>query len=67
MSLMFFLGVDVSKKTLAVVLSDHKDKILWSNKSIPNDEVGFKKLVKTVIRNVLKKAGKGRALIPSIP
>ena len=58
MSLMFFLGVDVSKKTLAVVLRDHKDKILWSNKSIPNDEVGFKKLVETVIKNTSKKAGK---------
>jgi len=55
---MFFLGVDVSKKTLSVVLSDHRDKILWSNKSIPNDETGFKKLVETVIRNVSKKAGK---------
>ena len=58
MSLMFFLGVDVSKKTLSVVLTDHKDKILWSNKSIPNDEVGFKKLVETVIKNTSKKAGK---------
>lgn len=55
---MFFLGVDVSKKTLAVVLSDHKDKILWSNKSIPNDEIGFKKLVEKVIRSVSKKAEK---------
>ena len=57
MSLMFFLGVDVSKKTLSVVLTDHKDKTLWSNKSIPNDETGFKKLVETVIKNVSKKAG----------
>ena len=55
---MFFLGVDVSKKTLSVVLTDHKDKILWSNKSISNDEVGFKKLVETVIKNTSKKAGK---------
>ena len=58
MSLMFFLGVDVSKKTLSVVLTDHKDKTLWSNKSIPNDETGFKKLVETVIKNASKKAGK---------
>ena len=56
MSLMFFLGVDVSKKTLSVVLTDHKDKTLWSNKSISNDEIGFKKLVETVIKNVSKKA-----------
>ncbi len=55
---MFFLGVDVSKKTLSVVLTDHKDKVFWSNKSIPNDETGFKKLVETVIKNVSKKAGK---------
>ena len=67
MSLMFFLCVDVTKEILSLVLTDHKDKVLWSNKSIPNDEIGFKKLVKTVIRNVSKKAGKGRALIPSIP
>jgi len=26
---MFFLGVDVSKKTLSVVLTDHKDKTLY--------------------------------------
>ena len=57
MSLMFFLGVDVSKKTLSVVLTDHKDKKLWSNKSIPNDEPGFNKLVEAVIKNVSRKAG----------
>ena len=58
MSLMFFLGVDVSKKTLSVVLTDQKDKKLWSNKSIPNNEQGFKKLVETVIKNVSGKAEK---------
>ena len=57
MSLMFFLGVDVSKKTLSVVLTDHKDKKLWSNKSISNDEPGFNKLVEAVIKNVSRKAG----------
>ncbi|MDD2351872.1 MAG: GIY-YIG nuclease family protein, partial [Synergistaceae bacterium] len=43
-------------QTLSVVLTDHKDKTLWSNKSIPNDETGFKKLVETVIKNTSKKA-----------
>ena len=57
MSLMFFLGVDVSKKTLSVVLTDHKDKKLWSNKSIPNDYPGFNKLIEAVIKNVSRKSG----------
>ena len=58
MSLMFFLGVDVSKKTLSVVLTDPNDKALWSNKSIANNESGFKKLLESVVKTAAKKAGK---------
>ena len=58
MSFMFFLGVDVSKKTLSVKLCDQKDKVLWSNASISNDEMGFKRLVNRAIEQASKRSGK---------
>lgn len=56
MSVSFFLGVDVSKASLAVTLIDQHDKILWSNKSIANTTVGFEKLAEQVLKQASKKS-----------
>lgn len=46
MSIRFYLGIDVSKNSLSVVLFDSKThKILWKNKEIPNNLKGFTKIV----------------------
>ena len=50
MTMDFILGVDVSKKTLSVVLVDQKDKTIWSCKNMPNDDVGFQKLLDSIIQ-----------------
>ena len=57
MTMDFILGVDVSKKTLSVVLVDQKDKTIWSCKNMPNDDVGFQKLLDSIIQVASKKAG----------
>ena len=45
-SIRFYLGIDVSKKSLAVALIDPRgNKILWKNKDIPNKPKGFKKII----------------------
>ena len=56
MSAAFYLGVDVSKNSLAVTLIDQRDKILWSNKSIANTTVGFEKLAEQVLKHASKKS-----------
>lgn len=53
----FILGVDASKKALSVVLVDQKDKTIWSCKNMPNDDGGFQKLLDSIIKVALKKAG----------
>jgi transposase len=55
-AVLFYLGVDVSKSSLAVTLIDQQEKIIWSNKSIPNAEGGFKKLSEQVLKCVAKKS-----------
>ncbi|GHV45948.1 hypothetical protein FACS1894204_06570 [Synergistales bacterium] len=57
MSVMFYLGVDVSKSSLAVALIDQQEKIIWTNKSIPNTLVGFKKLAEQALKQAVKKGG----------
>ncbi|GHV42692.1 IS110 family transposase [Synergistales bacterium] len=55
MSVMFYLGVDVSKKTLSVYLKDtRKDNAVWTNKSVSNDEKGFAVIADTVIKKISK-------------
>jgi len=56
-SVIFHLGVDVSKSSLAVALIDQQDKIVWSNKSIPNTPNGFKKLAEQALKHAVKKGG----------
>ena len=53
----FYLGVDISKKTLAVALLDAVDHVLWRNEKISNNSDGFKKLVKKVIEVSAKASG----------
>lgn len=55
MSVTFFLGVDVSKSSLAVALTDQNGKILWSNKSIANTMAGFDKLAQETLKHASKK------------
>ena len=55
MSVTFFLGVDVSKSSLAVTLIDQNEKILWSNKSIANTTAGFEKLALETLKHASKK------------
>ena len=57
MAVAFFLGVDVSKSSLAVVLIDHKEKTLWSNKNIANTTAGFEKLTQEALKHASKKCG----------
>lgn len=60
MSDTFFLGVDVSKSSLAVTLIDQNEKIIWSNKSIANSTAGFEKLTKETLKYASKKcSGQG--------
>jgi transposase len=54
--ILFYLGIDVSKSSLAVALTDRQEKILWSNKSVPNNQVGFKKLVEQILKHAAKKS-----------
>lgn len=56
MSVVFYLGVDVSKASLAVTLIDQYDKILWSNKNIANTGNGFEKLVEQILKHASKKS-----------
>lgn len=56
MSLVFYLGVDVSKRTLAVNLNDPtKGSRLWTNKSLPNDEKGFALIAETAVKKIASK------------
>jgi transposase len=51
----FYLGVDVSKKHLSVNLRDpSKDNPLWTNKSIPNTDIGFALIEDTVAKRISK-------------
>ena len=56
MSMLFFLGVDVSKGSLAVTLIDQNEKVLWSNKSTPNTVSGFEKLTEQAFKHASKKS-----------
>lgn len=56
MSAKFFLGIDVSKKTLSALLTGTDGKALWSGKTVPNNEAGFGKLVENVKKTALRKA-----------
>lgn len=59
MTLSLYLGVDVSKKTLAAALLDQNDKTLWTSKSLPNSTAGFAKLMECVTRVAAKKSTDG--------
>lgn len=54
----FYLGIDISKKLLAVALLDAEERILWRNEKISNNSDGFKKLIKKAVE-VANKASKG--------
>jgi transposase len=55
LSVVFYLGVDVSKKTLSVCLKDiRKDNALWTNKSISNDANGFAVIADTAMKKIAK-------------
>lgn len=41
----FYLGIDVSKASLSVVLMSSDNKVLWSSKKIANQPSGFKQMV----------------------
>ena len=41
----FYLGIDVSKASLSVVLMSSNSKVLWSSKKIANQPSGFKQMV----------------------
>ena len=56
MSVMYFLGVDVSKSSLAVALIDPDDKTFWSNKSIANTAAGFKNLAEQALKHARKRS-----------
>lgn len=57
MSVRFFLGIDVAKKTLSAVLTDQGGKSQWSSKSVPNNESGFNKLMESVKKTARRKSG----------
>lgn len=60
MSLVFYLGIDVSKRALAVNLKDpSKGNALWTNKSLPNNEKGFALIAETAVKKI---AAKGYAV-----
>jgi transposase len=51
----FYLGVDVSKKTLSVYLKDpRKDNAIWTNKSISNDAKGFAVIADPAMKKIAK-------------
>jgi len=54
---LFYLGIDVSKNTLAVILLDQKEKIIWSNSSILNTLGGFQKLLDQATKRAAQKSG----------
>jgi transposase len=55
LSVIFYLGVDVSKKTLSVCLKDtRKDNALWTNKSVSNDANGFAVIADTAMKKIAK-------------
>lgn len=56
MAVLFYLGVDVSKSSLAVTLIDQQERIIWSNKSISNTQSGFKKLTEQALKYAIKKS-----------
>lgn len=53
----FYLGVDVSKNSLSVVLQNGAGKILWSNKKIQNNISGFKHMIEQAEKHATKQAG----------
>jgi transposase len=55
-AVLFCLGIDVSKSSVAVALTDRQEKVVWSNKSVPNTQGGFKKLVEQVLKHAVKKS-----------
>lgn len=53
MPAVFYLGVDVSKSTLSVVLKDPaKDSPLWTNKSVSNTENGFAMIAEAAVKKI---------------
>ena len=54
--LRFYIGVDVSKKSLSVALVDAQDKILWKNKSISNNVSGFKTIISKVLQSASRES-----------
>lgn len=52
----FYLGVDVSKSSLAVVLQNGAGKILWSNKKLSNNPSGFKQMMEQAEKYASKNA-----------
>lgn len=48
MSIFLYVGIDVSKDSLSVLINDSNHKRLWRNESIPNTECGFKRILKEV-------------------
>lgn len=59
MSDVFYLGVDVAKKTLAVSLKDPiKENPLWTNKSVSNDEKGFASIADKTTKIIIDKGYK---------
>lgn len=52
----FYMGVDVAKRTLAVNLKDPlKENPLWTNKSVPNNEKGFALIAETAVKKIIAK------------
>jgi transposase len=49
-SLTMYVGIDISKETLACSLLDTPQKLLFFGETVANSEVGFKQLVKRVAR-----------------
>ena len=43
----FYLGIDVSKASLSVVLMSSNSKVLWSSKKIANQPSGFNRWLNT--------------------
>lgn len=55
MQQLFYLGIDVSKKSLAAFLTNDSSESIWRNASLGNDENGFKRLYDRVLERAGKK------------
>lgn len=52
----FYLGVDVSKKTLAVYLMDMADNRVWNSDQLTNDEEGFRSLLSESLKHAKRRS-----------